>query len=1163
MMYLIPIGDFTVLQCRKIPIVKTLLIMKLTIILLIMFQASAKGFSQAVSLSEKNARLESVFKKIEKQTGYYFWYEDKTLRELKKMVTVELRNVSLNEALEKCLSETPFTYSIVEKTIIIKKKPVQVSEAKVPVAPVEIEIRGKVLDETNSPLPGASVLLKGTSTGTSTNAEGQFVLTVPDRQGILIISFIGYETIEVPVSGNLSGIVLEQKISAMDELVVIGYGGVKQKNLTGAVSSIKSKDLNTAVNANFQQSLQGKAAGVQVIQPTGQPGAGVRVQIRSNPSSANAGVLYVVDGIPVNDAAGQPGISGSLGDGKYGSGGVDKSPLNFINPNDIASIEVLKDASAASIYGARAGAGVVLITTKKGAEGKSKIDYTGTYGIQRVDKMYPVYGAKDYMIERNLLREEMWYRDNKIAPYYGNVNAGDVAPYNPVYSQAEINAARNSDKTAMDAITRAGYTQQHNLSLSGGNGKTSYFASGNYFDQKGVILNTGYKRYNGRVSLDQVVSDKIKIGASVILSNSNANNTITGGVNENGGIVTAAIYWAPNIPLQNPDGSYPLSPYYPNIPNPVSYRTVTDKTVTNRSLSSAYGEWSIVAGLKARASFSYDQSSSKRSTYFPRTFYFGSQANGAASLAQSEAKSRLLDYTLSYEKALGDKHYLSAVAGYNFQRTDWEGFNAANQNFLSDVILNYSLQSGQAVRPSVGSSKAQTTWASYFARAIYTFNDNITLQASLRRDGSSVFADNKKWGYFPGISAGWVVSDEDFFLGVTPVTFLKLRAGYGETGNSAFGASAFQLYGTAQSPYFGTGNVNSGLVLTRDANPNLTWETAGELNIGIDFGLFNNRLSGAVDYFNKTIRNLISFVPYPSGFIINGVYRNAGKTRSTGYEIALQSKNLVPSSTRGLGWSTSVNFAHYLNYWVERSPEALAVLNRYEVPTGRKALFNPLFGTLSDGIYKGGAGEAPAHMPGMLPGGIIMKDIHGYDASGNLVGPDGAITAADITYIGNEDPKFNFGIGNEFTFKNFDLNIFMSGLIQKKWSPYASGRTTESTTNAFGFNSMPVSSTRWSFKNPEGDFPTSLSDALYTGYQNGADYWLVDASFLRCRNITLGYSLPQTTLSKQKLFSGIRVSFDVQNPFTITRYPGLDPELNRDNFYPLVKSYVFGINASF
>ena len=1161
-MHLIAIGSF--LHRRKTSVTQTLLVMKLTILLLTvtMLEASATGFSQSVSISERNVRLESVFKKIEKQTGYYFWYENKTIRDAKK-ISVELKNASLQEALSKCLADLPLDYLIVEKTIVIKARAAHEPRQQNQEDPPPIEIRGRVLDENGAPLQGASVKLKNAPTGTSTDADGNFVLSLSNSQGTVVISFVGYESVELPVGPSLGVITLKRSIAAVDEIVVIGYGSVKQKNLTGAVAIVKGKDLNTSVSSNFQQALQGKAAGIQVIQPTGQPGAGVQVQIRSNPSSANAGVLYVIDGVPVNDAAGQPNIGGSLGDSKYQGGGVDKSPLNFINPNDIASIEVLKDASAASIYGARAGAGVVLITTKKGTAGKARIEYTGSYGAQRVDKMYPVYGAKDYMIQRNLLREEMWYRDNKIAPYYGSVDAGTVTPYTPVYTQAQIDAASNSDKTATDAITRSGYTQQHNLSLSGGNGKTTYYASGNYYDQKGVIIGTGYTRYNGRINIDQVVSDKIKIGASVILSNSNADNTLTGGVNENGGIVTAAIYWAPNIALQNPDGSYPLSPYYPNIPNPLSYGTVTDKTASNRSLSSAYGEWKIIPELKARAKFSYDQSSSKRSAYFPRTFYYGAQANGAASISESEAKSKLLEYTLSYEKDFALKHSISAVAGYNYQRTDWEGFNAANQNFLSDITSYYSLQSGQAARPAVGSSRGQTTWASYFARAIYTYNGNITVQASLRRDGSSVFAANKKWGYFPGISAGWVLSDENFLQSFKPLSFLKLRVGYGETGNSDFGASAFKLYGTAQSPYFGTGNVNSGLVLTRDANDELTWETAGELNIGLDFALFNNRLSGSLDYFNKTIRNLISFVPYPSGFIINGVYRNAGKTKSTGYEIALQSRNIVPEKAGGFSWSTNVNFSHYLNYWAERSPEALAVLEKYEAATGRKALFNPVFGIESMGIYKGEAGKAPAQMPGMLPGGIILKDIHGYDASGNLTAPDGAITAADITYIGNGDPKFNFGIGNQFTFRNFDLSIFMSGLVQKKWSPYFNGRATESTTNSFGFNAMPVSSTRWSFQNPNGNFPTSLSDAIYTGYQNGSDYWLTDASFLRCRNITLGYSLPKTLFERQKLFTGIRVSFDVQNPFTITNYPGLDPELNRDNFYPLVKSYVFGINASF
>ncbi|GAO42699.1 putative TonB-dependent receptor [Flavihumibacter petaseus NBRC 106054] len=1141
---------------------KTLLVMRLTILLLIvtMLQARAAGYSQTVSLKEKNAKLESVFKKIEKQTGFYFWYEIKSIQDAPR-INIDLNNLPLNEALNKCLTNLPFEYTIVDKTIVIRNKPAATPPALVAVIP--LELTGRIVDENQNGLAGASVKVKGTDIGTATDADGRFSLTVTRREGTLVISFVGYEQVEIPMNSPLDRIVLQRKISAAEEIVVIGYGAVKQRNLTGAVSSIKSKDMNTSVNANFQQALQGKAAGVQVIQPTGQPGAGVRVQIRSNPSAANAGVLYVIDGVPVNDAAGQPSMGGNVGGSKYGYGGVDKSPLNFINPNDIASIEILKDASAASIYGARAGAGVVLITTKKGVEGKAKIDYMGSYGIQRVDKMYPVYGAKDYMTQRNLLREEMWYRDNKIAPFYGTVDAGTVNPYTPVYSQAEIDAASNADKTATEAITQSGYTQQHNLSLSGGNGKTSYFASGNYFDQKGVIIGTGYQRYNGRINIDQVVSEKIKLGASVILSNSNADNTITGGQNENGGIVTAAIYWAPNIPLQNPDGSYPLSPYYPNIPNPISYGTVTDKTASNRSLASAYGEWKIITGLKARAKFSYDHSSSKRSTYFPRTFYYGQQANGAASIAESEAKSKLLEYTFSYDKAIGTSHNISAVAGYNYQQTNWEGFNAANQNFLSDVVLYYNLGSGQALRPTVGSSRAQTTWASYFARAIYTYNGNITLQASIRRDGSSVFADNKKWGYFPGVSAGWVLSDESFMPNLNAVSFLKLRAGYGETGNSEFGASAFQQYGTAQSPLFGTGAVNSGLILTRDANPNLTWETAGELNIGLDLGFFNNRLSASVDYFNKTIRNLITFVPYPSGFIINGVYRNSGKTRSTGYDIALQSKNIVAKKSGGLTWSTTINFSHYLNYWVERSPEALAVLNKYEVASGRDALFNPIFGIGSEGIFKGGTGKEPGQMAGMLPGGIILRDIHGYDASGNLTGPDGAITAADMTYLGNGDPRFNFGFGNQFTFKNFDLNIFMSGLVQKKWSPYANGRAQENTTNSFGFNAMPVSSTRWTFANPDGNFPTALSDSKYVGYQNSADYWLVDGSFLRCRNITLGYTMPRTLMAKQKLFTNVRLSFDVQNPFTFTSYPGLDPELNTDNFYPLIKSYVFGLNVGF
>jgi TonB-linked SusC/RagA family outer membrane protein len=1132
------------------------------LLLALFVSLSAAASAQKVTLSEKNGSLSSVIRKIRTQTGYNFFYVKDHLNAAKP-VNIELSNASLAEALKLIFADQPLTYVIEDKEITIQKK-------EIPAAPIPAfsEVHGRVIDDEGHPLPFVSIVIKGTSKGAISTTDGGFTLQLT-KGDILLVTCVGFEPKEINYTGQTSfDITLKKSTNSLTDVVVIGYGTVSKKNLTGAVTTVKGKDLDVSTTTTFQSALQGKAAGVQVTQATGQPGAGVKVQIRSNPSFADAGVLYVVDGIPVNDAADQPALSGGVGGSKYGVGGVDKSPLNFINPNDIASIEILKDASAASIYGARAGAGVVLITTKKGTSGKPRVDYTGSYGIQRVDKMYPVYGAADYMMQRNLLQQEILYRKDSIAPYYGTHDLSTLPPYTPLYSRGQIDSARSNHEKATDAITRAGFTQQHNLSISGGNGKTTYYASGNYFDQKGVIIGTDYKRYNGRLSVDQMITDKIKVGANVILSNSTANNTITGGVNENGGIITAAIYWAPVQPLQNADGSYPVNPYYSNIPNPLSYGTVTDLTVSNRTLSSAYGEWSITPDLKANARFSLDNSNSKRSSYFPRTFSYGAKVNGSAGISESDAKSKLLEYTLTYNKTLSPKHAISAVAGYSYQKTDWEGFNAANQNFLSDISQYYNLGSGQAITPSVGSLKTQTTWASYFARAIYVFKGNVTLQASIRRDGSSVFADNKKWGYFPGVSAGWVISDESFMQNLKALSFLKLRVGYGETGNSNFdksntvsvNGSAFKLYNTSLSPYFGMGNVNSALVLVRDANPNLTWETAGEFNAGLDFAFFNNRLTGSADYFNKNIRNLLAYVKYPTGFVIDGVYRNAGQTKSTGYEIGLQSKNIV--SPNGFSWSTNVNFSHYLSYWVKRSPEARASLERYEQATGKNALFNPIFGYESIGFYKGDKGSIPANMPGMLPGGLILKDIHGFDAAGNVTGPDGAITAADKTYIGNADPRFNFGIGNTFSYKNFDLSIFMSGMVQKKWSPYLSGRVQETPTNGLGFNAMPISD-RWSFQNPTGNFPTALTDGSYSQYQNSASYWLANASFLRCRNITLGYAIPTKTLSRQHVFSAVRFSFDVQNPFTITKYPGLDPELNPDNLYPLVKSYVFGVNVSF
>lgn len=1137
--------------------------MKLTIYLMtaICLQVAAKTTAQKINIAEKNAPMETVLKKIQQQSGYSFFY-NKMLLQLASPVTLYLEGSSIQNALSTCFKDQPsLTYSIVDHVVVIKRK----AATELPVsaeAVIQNSVHGRVTDTSGAPLSGVSVFIRNTKKGTITNGNGEYTLSVTDGDRV-VFSYVGYESKEIVYTDQVTlDIILKKMDNNLSDIVIIGYGSVSQKNLTGAIATVSAKDMNVNSSSNFAQNLQGRAAGVQVTQATGQPGANAVIQIRSNPSAHDPGTLYVIDGVPMNSGASQPAMTGSVGSNKYGTGGVDQSPLNFINPNDIESIEFLKDPSAAAIYGAKAGSGVCLITTKKGAQGKTVISYNGSEAIQRVAKMWPVYDAQGYMNERNWLAEQIYDRKNNIGPYYGTTDASAIASFVPIYSQGQIDSAANS-YNAMSAITQNAFTQQHNISMSGGNGKTTYFASGNYFNQKGAIIGTGFKRYTGRLNLDQIVSDKIKVGASVLVSGSTSNNTLTGGANEDGGIITAAIYWAPIIPLRSADGSYPLSPYYPNIPNPLSYGTITDITTYNRTLTSAYGEWKVIPGLTARAQFSYDQSNAKTSTYLPTTFLYGAQVNGEASIDQTDAYQKSMIYTLTYDKMLAPKHHLNAVVAYDYENNGGSSVSAANEQFISDIVSYYNLGSGAQVRPSVGSGlNAPLTSESLIGRIIYTYNNDITVQGSIRKDGLSTFAEGKKWGYFPAVSAGWVMSNEKFINRYRFISYLKLRAGYGETGNPLTDASAFQLYSTPLSPYFGTGSVNTGVQITQAANPGLTWETRAGINAGLDFGFFNDRIAGSFDYFSTTNRNLITYIAYPVGFPISGVNANAGSTRSQGYEIALQTKNII-SDNNGFTWSTTINFSHYLDYWVKRSAAALATLNKYVAVSGRQALYNGSYGYISEGVFKGTYGTAPVTMPSMMPGGLIIKDIHGYDSNGNLTGPDSAITAADETLLGNLDPKFNFGIGNSFTYKNFDVSIFLSGMVQKKWSPLDGNEASETTMNAYGFNGIPAPANTWSIKNPGGNFPSNLQDATYAGFQNASSFWFVNASYLRCKDLTIGYTLPKKLLKNQNVLSSVRVSFDAQNLFTITGYSGLDPELNQGNFYPLVKSYVFSLNASF
>jgi len=974
----------------------------------------------------------------------------------------------------------------------------------------------------------------------------------------LVFSFIGMDSQEISIGTSTQiNITMAESVTGLNEVVVVGYGEQKKRNVTGAISSVKGSDLNKSTITNFTQDLAGKVPGLTALQSSGQPGAGVDVQIRSNPSFASSGVLYILDGVPVNDNAGEPGTARY--DQMGGSQGVDRSSLNFINPNDIESIEVLKDAAAASIYGARAGAGVILITTKHGKSGKPKIEYSGSYALQEPAKFIDVLGTKDFMTERNHTLKDMWMRDNNISPY-GNADPSMAPPFVPKYTDAQISNTPQQE-SAMKAITRNGFINQHNLSLSGGNSDTRYFVSGNYFTQQGIILGADYTRYNGRFNLDQVVTKHIKMGIQLSTSNSNTNNASLGLTPDNhqASIISSASIWSPIVPLINSDGTYTLNPEFPIAPNPLSFREIADKTASARLLTNGYVEWTIIPDLKAKASFSYDQSSSKRSAYYPKSYLYGTQYNGLASIEQRSNTSNLLEYTLNYVHKFGENQSVNFLGGYSYQLSNWEGLSAGNYNFITDNFLYNNLGSGSAPSPNVGSNKSNQIWASYFARAIYELKNKYLFNATIRRDGSSVFAENKKYGIFPSVSAGWIVSEEPFLKGNIPsINFLKLRASYGTTGNSNIGNNAFAYYSTGWNYAFNNQN-NTGVYLSQLNNDNLTWETAREVNIGIDYQILENRITGSFDYFDKTISNLLTYRPLPTSFPVSSIADNIGKTRSRGWELGIQTKNVVSANDGGFEWNTEFTLSHHKNSWIERSPEELKILAKYIDPKG---LFNGIYGYQSDGMYTGKT-TAPAWMPGILPGTVIIKDLNGYDANGNLTGkPDGQISSADMVLLANGDPKLSFGFKNTFRYKNFDLSIYMYGITGIKYNTYYQTAFIVEGYTGVGLNLPSIIKDRWSYDNQNSKFPSGLNNA-YTDYASNSDYWLEKSSFLRCRDITLGYTIPSNIIKKQNAISGLRVNLSVQNAFIITNYRGLDPELSGYYSYPDPRSVVFGLNASF
>ena len=1021
-------------------------------------------------------------------------------------------------------------------TSVFSARANSLSESTEMVAQQGKQVRGVVTDTNGEPVIGVNVLEKGTTNGAITDLDGRFSMKVGNK-AVLQVSFIGYLPQEIAVGNKTSlSITLKEDTKVLDEVVVVGYGVQKKSDLTGAVSSVKMSDAPLGTFSTAAHALAGKAAGLRVTQNTAQPGAGASFRIRGETSiNASNAPLFVVDGFPIMS-------SNAPGSGNRYDAGSQDNVMEMINPNDIESIEVLKDAAATSIYGSRAGHGVVIITTKRGASGAPKVTYSGNASVQTIAKKPELLDAASWMELNNAYGKEKWRKENGQGVYAGYmpVNNNPEA-YTPKFSEKDIANAQTTDW--MDEVTRTGYTQSHNISISGGTDKSKYLASLNIFDQKGVMKASNMQRYTANLNSDYTFNKMVKGGLSFNLSRNTYDNIALGnGSNEYSGVLAAAMIFEPNLPVRNENGDYSESITYNSRPNPVSLLEISDITTKDRVIGSGYLSIEPLKGLILKTTLGFDRKSANRKTYLPKTTLYGAQAGGQANRSANDQMDYLFNVTANYMKTIG-KHSFSAVVGYEWQKFSEEWFSAGNTEFALDYFTFNNLGSGTGVK-SVGSGGSYSALSSVFGRVNYSFADRYLLTATLRADGSSNFLPGNRWGYFPSVSAGWRFTEESFMQSLKPILSNgKLRVSYGQTGNASVGYRVNDFY-TAGGKYVFGDSGTIGMQVSELGNPNLTWETTTEYNIGLDLGFLDNRINLTAEYYHRVISDLLVFNKrLPAYQEITSMAGNIGSTQSKGIELTL---NTVNVKTKDWLWTTDFTFYKYKDTWKKRDPDWVpSVYEKKDDP------IRAVFAFHSNGLLKVGE-QAPAWQPGLLPGMIKLENVSDEDI-------DGQLTQYDRYLWGSADPDFSFGFNNTVRYKNWDLNIYMYGDVGR-WTDmsYYEGfipyNFQPSGTGMFQMSKLALKS--WTMDNQNTDVPNIVGA---NGMDKG-DYFFKKISYLRCRNITLGYSIPKI----KNVVNNVRVSLSVNNPFVITNYKGQDPEMGTSWYsYPNVRTFSLGVDINF
>ncbi|MDR2813961.1 MAG: TonB-dependent receptor [Prevotellaceae bacterium] len=1018
-----------------------------------------------------------------------------------------------------------------------------------------LSVSGTVRDSKSDPVVGASVVVKGATVGVTTDANGGYTINA-SADATLVFSFLGLHTKEEAVDGRgRIDVTLSEDDKALEEVVVVGYGTVKKSNLTGAISSVTNEQLKERSSANAMSSLSGQVAGVQVQQTQGAPGYAPTIKIRGT-STINAGVspLYVIDGIPIDDYR-PTSITASVNLPINNT-----NPLSAINPQDIESIEILKDASSAAIYGSRGANGVVIITTKSGKEGRPKIDVGYERGLQQVARKVEMMDSQEFI--------RFWVdaHNNEYIKSGGSLSDPQSArPSNMQVPQAFLdNPEQFATTDWQDVLFQDANSDNFRISLTGGTAKASYMLSGNYLSQEGVVDRSKYQRVTVRSNVSYQVTDHLKTGANISFANINDRIYGTAGKSD---VVSLAIQNDPIFPLYNEVGtlgfrdpssewskfaSYDLQQWHP-------YALTREADNYGRRLNvlaTGFIEYSFLNHFSFKTSLSGTYNTNRLGYYRNEGENWGYSGwrVAEATIGTNQTDNWISENILSYNQLFGD-HAVNAIAGYTAQKNHYESTEQTSQGFPNDLV--HTLNAGS---PTASTSEAQE-WSllSYIARVNYSFKDKYLLTATIRRDGSSRFGSDNKWGYFPSASLAWKVSEERWLQNVDWLSSLKLRASYGVTGNNQipnYGAIALL---SSQQYVWGT-DVQIGLSPETISNPSLRWEKTGQFDFGLNAGLFNNRIYVEADYYHSRTTDLLLNVPVPAVTGFTQHLTNIGEVQNQGVEFLLTSRNLVSS----FQWTTNINVSLNRNKIVSLGPKDSPisitewdVISKYEV--GQPV--SNFYGYIFDGVFKNQAEiDAYPHNSTTTPGDPKVRDVD----------ENGKIDENDRTIIGNPQPDFTYGMTNTFAFKNFDLSILLQGTYGNE---IANQEARYSKRYNGGRNVYKATADYWRSEAEPGDGVNFKPYKTYPGLQTqSSTFFIEDGSYLRIANVRLGYTFPQKVLSALNL-STLRLYVNVDNVYVFSDYLGYDPEnstyssalMSGMDFggHPIPRTITFGINLGF